>query len=179
MNRLIVLLVMLVGMGVNSLSAQNIKLPKVDKSPADIAVYPNSNNPAIKVIYSRPMMNGREVFGNLVKYGKVWRTGANEATMVIFYQDVMWGETEVAAGEYAIFSVPGEETWQVMLNSDAHQWGAYQMDKSLTVATVEVPAEAMEDPVEAMAITMKEVGDKVHLIIAWENTMVQVPISME
>lgn len=181
MNRLVFCICM-ISFGLLSttqVAAQDIKFPGVDKSPADIASYPGPRDPAIQVVYSRPMLKGREMLGKKIAYGKVWRTGANEATMITFFQDVKWGETEVAAGTYALFSIPGEDTWQVMLNKDAHQWGAYNRENDQNVATVEVPAEKSDATIEAMAIAFKEVGDKVHLAIGWENTIVQVPIEVK
>ena len=65
--------------------------------------------PKIKVLYGRPKKNGREIFGNVIPYGKIWRVGANEATEVIFYNDVVFGETEVKAGTYVLYAIPDQD----------------------------------------------------------------------
>src|SRR4028118_528981 len=112
------------------------KLPAVDKSPMDMAYYPN-NYPVLKiqdkaseplvarVIYSRPLKNNRNVFGELVEYNKVWRLGANEATEVEFFRDVKIGGKKVPKGRYTIFAVVNPDQWTVILNKDTDVWGAF------------------------------------------------------
>jgi hypothetical protein len=160
--------------------AQDMKFPGLDASPADIALYSSQGDSKVKVVYSRPQKKGRAVFGGeLVPYGKVWRTGANEATTITFHQDVMFGDNYVPAGTYALFTQPGEDVWQVMLNGQANQWGAYNMDPAKTVATTQGLVSELDEVVEAFAITYKEVEGGVHLVMAWDQTMVEVPIMME
>ncbi|MFD0860675.1 DUF2911 domain-containing protein [Sungkyunkwania multivorans] len=162
----------------NEITAQ--KFSGLDKSPADIVYFRTSRNaaPAVKVIYSRPQLKGRKVGSDLATYGKVWRTGANEATEVTFYQDVKFGGETVKAGTYSLFTVPGEKSWKVILNSDLHQWGAYQHDPSNDVVTVTVPAGTDNDSIEAFAIAFKKVSDGAHMVLGWDKTRVAIPISM-
>ncbi|HMD60314.1 MAG TPA: DUF2911 domain-containing protein, partial [Opitutaceae bacterium] len=82
----------------------------------------------IEVVYSRPSMRGREVFGGLVPYGEVWRTGANNATRISFSTPVKLEGTPVAAGTYELFTIPGKDEWTVILQKAAKQWGAYAYD---------------------------------------------------
>jgi hypothetical protein len=93
------------------------KFRKADQSPMDMAYFPDhfahdrkeGEKAIVRVTYSRPLKNGREVFGKLVPYGKVWRTGANEATEIKFYQDVEFGGKKVKAGSYSLFTIPGKK----------------------------------------------------------------------
>jgi hypothetical protein len=154
------------------------KMPGLDKSPHDIAYFRVDQQAAIKVLYGRPQKSGRDIFGKLVPYGKIWRTGANESTEVTFYQDVVFGGETVEAGTYSLFSIPGEETWTIILNSGLDAWGAYQYDAAKDVARTEVEAQATDGTVEAFTITFQEVEGGAHMIIAWDNTKVEVPIEI-
>ena len=100
----------------------------VDDIPHDISYYRESKitPPLAKVLYGRPQKNDGEVFGNLVPYNKLWRTGANEATEVKFYKDVEFGNCKVKAGTYVLVTIPGEDDWLVILNSQTDVWGSFQ-----------------------------------------------------
>ena len=97
----------------------------VDKSPLDVAYLPDNfahgrkgdQKAIIKVLYSRPAKKDREVFGNLVDYNAVWRTGANEATEIKLYQDVSFGDNKIPAGTYSLFSIPTANDWTIIFNS--------------------------------------------------------------
>src|SRR5215471_4034683 len=84
----------------------------------------------IEIVYSRPSMKGREIFGGLEAYGKVWRTGANTATKITFSTPVKFGRHDVPAGSYALYSIPGADQWTVILNKVTGQWGAYTYAES-------------------------------------------------
>lgn len=148
------------------------KVPKMDKSPADISYMRAGGETVAKVVYGRPQMNDREIFGKLVKYDKVWRTGANEATEIQFFQDVKLGGKMVEAGTYTLFTIPGESEWQIILNSDLNQWGAYRHKKENDVYTVSVPSGSTDETIESMAIFF----DKDNLYIGWANTLVSVSV---
>ncbi len=154
------------------------KFPNVDKSPHDIALFRAEDESLIKVVYGRPMKNDRDIFGALVPYGKVWRTGANEATEVTFYKDATINGTSVPAGTYSLFTVPNEGKWEVIFNSDLNQWGAYNHDASKDVAKVEVDTQKTSATVEAFAITFNEAEGGADMILAWDDTMVAVPVKM-
>ncbi len=178
MNKRIVLLTLILSFFLAG-SAIAQKMPKMDKSPHDIAYYKADKMPMIKAVYARPQKNGREVFGGIVKYDKVWRTGANEATEVTFYKDVMFGGKTVKAGTYSLFTIPGEKEWTIILNSDLDLWGAYSYKESNDVARMTVPVGSTDSTVEAFSIAFYKPGDNVHMVLAWDNTKVEVPFSMK
>ena len=163
----------------------------LDKSPMDVAYYPQkatfrafaktdeeraAAQPVMRVLYSRPQMKGREVFGGLVKYGEMWRVGANESTEIDFFKDVKVNGTAVAAGRYTIYATPGEKQWEVVFNSSLDGWGAYAFDPENTVASITVDAEETEKEIEAFSIIFEEAEGGAHLVMGWENTVVRVPI---
>ncbi|GAB4416029.1 MAG: hypothetical protein OHK0039_25090 [Bacteroidia bacterium] len=152
------------------------KFPAVDKSPADIAYGRLDNEVVARVIYGRPMKNGREVFGKLVPYGKIWRAGANEATEVQFFRDVKVAGKDIKAGTYTLYLLPNENAWTLILNSDLHQWGAYRYQEENDVLRVEVPTQETKDLVEAFAITFDKAGNGLHLLIGWDRTFIEVPV---
>ncbi|MGB8193812.1 MAG: DUF2911 domain-containing protein [Chitinophagaceae bacterium] len=128
----------------------------------------------VSVTYGRPYKKGREIFGGLEKYGKVWRTGADEATEITFDKDVTFGGKPVKAGTYTLFTIPGEEKWGVILNSQLGQWGAYDYEKNKgkDVLQIEVPAKKLDNVVEQHTIRFE--GD--NMIIEWDKAQVAVPI---
>src|SRR5690606_40107685 len=123
-----------------SINTNAQKFASVDKSPLDITYYSVERTapPMIKVIYSRPQLNVREL-SKLAPVGKVWRTGANEATEIKFFQDMNFGGKPVKAGTYALFSIPGETEWTVILNSELDVWGNFSYKEANDVVRVNVP----------------------------------------
>ena len=154
------------------------KMPGLDASPHDIAYFKSDNQAVVKVLYGRPQKNGREIFGKLIPYDKVWRTGANETTEVKFYRDLKVGGESVKAGTYALYTIPGASTWSIILNSGLDTWGAYQHDTSKDVLTVEVPSGSTANTVEVFTIAFKEVENGCHMVLAWDDTQVEVPIEI-
>jgi hypothetical protein len=170
------------------------KLRGLDKSPMDMAYYPDNfahdrkfspkpewNDKALaRVTYSRPNKKDREVFGKLIPYGKMWRVGANEATEIKFFNDVTIQGKKVKAGTYSLYAVPNEIEWTVILNSDLDQWGEYSYKESMDVARFKAPVKKGEDVVENLTIQFKQANDKLSeaiMMIAWDKTMVELPIS--
>ncbi len=173
------------------LSAQ--KFPGLDKSPMDVSYYPHDFAhdrkfapdkiggadvaAVVRVIYSRPAKKEREVFGKLIPYGKVWRLGANEATEIKFYQDVIFGGKPVKAGSYALFAIPDQGEWTIVLNSELDHWGAYSYKESLDVLRVKALVKTTTDVVENLAIAFEKADAKAATMrIAWDKTMVEVPV---
>lgn len=185
--RFVLTFALLLVLGVGA-SAQ--EFPQLDKSPLDVAYYPTriafrnfadneaekKAEPVARVIYSRPQKNGRKIFGDLVKYGSVWRLGANEATEVEFFKDVNIGEHRVKAGRYTMYATIEQDKWEVVFSTDLDVWGAYSYNAGHNVVSISVPTEKTEAPVEAFAVMFKEVEGGAHMILAWDDTMVQVPI---
>ncbi|MEO1654130.1 MAG: DUF2911 domain-containing protein, partial [Bacteroidota bacterium] len=132
--------------------------------------------PMIRVTYSRPQKKGRKVFGELQKYGEVWRAGANENTEVMFFEDVKFGGETLKAGRYALFVLVGEKEWEIHLSNDLDRWGHYAFDPAKsTVAKMKVSTEKTPDTIEAFSITFKKVDNGAHMLMGWDDTMVRVP----
>ncbi|MEM1205183.1 MAG: DUF2911 domain-containing protein [Acidobacteriota bacterium] len=127
---------------------------------------------SVMIEYGRPEARDRDIFGALVPYGKMWRTGADEATTLTVSHDVTLDGHKLAAGTYALFTVPGEKEWQVVLNSEAKQWGAYKRDPAKDVVTFNVTP-ASGDHVEAMDFVIE--GSKVTL--RWAKTTVSFTVA--
>lgn len=161
---------------VYSTEATAQKFSGLDKSPMDIASYPASYKEAdksVRVIYSRPQLKGRSL-ADLAPEGKVWRTGANEATEVTFYKDATIGGKSIKAGTYSLFTIPGDDEWTVILNSNLNQWGAYSYDSDADVARVTAAASTDDEELEAFSIAFEDDGE---MVMGWGTTRVSLPIS--
>jgi hypothetical protein len=131
-----------------------------------------------EVNYSSPSMRGREIFGNLVPYGQPWRTGANKNTTISFDDNIVFGGTEVKAGEYALFTEPGKEKWTIYLYNNTENWGVpSNWEKDLIMAKVEAEPNKTEPALESFTISFGHFEkDSAHLILSWENASVHVPV---
>ncbi len=130
----------------------------------------------IEINYSCPGVKGRQIWGALVPYDSVWRTGANGATNISFSTDVMVGDTKVKKGKYALLTIPGRNSWTIIINSDADQFGAFSYKKSLDVARLTVTPQ-MADVKERMAFTIDPVSDSsATVILRWEKLQVSFPV---
>lgn len=166
-------------------SAAEIKFPVADPSPADIVYYPlnapkvkadDATKPIIKIIYSRPQKKGREIFGVLEQYGKVWRFGANESTEVRFFQKVTIGGKKIKAGTYSLFAIPNKDKWTIIVNSQTDRWGAFTYDQSKDLVRVEVPVKTLAKSIEYFSLTFTPKEKGANLIIGWDKTQVELPI---
>lgn len=133
----------------------------------------------VTVAYGQPSKRGRTLFGaegsgSLEPYGKVWRTGANEATEITFKKDGTFGGKPVKAGTYTLFSIPGDKEWTVILNSERKQWGAYNYDKikDKDVLSVTVPTKKYNNSAEKLSFNVKDNA----LDFQWDNTGFSVPM---
>ncbi len=127
----------------------------------------------VKIVYSQPGVKGRTIWGELVPYGKVWRTGANEASTIEVSRDTKAGGGMLRAGKYAIFSIPGETEWTIILNSVPDQWGAYKYDETKDALRFKVKPEKSAEFNERLKFEVKSdpTGEgKVSLY--WENLKV-------
>ena len=156
------------------------KFSGLDKSPMDAALFPPKGKTAktIKVIYSRPQLKGRSL-SELAKPGVVWRTGANESSEITFYTDVKFGDADVKAGSYSLFTIPGDGEWTVILNSKLNEWGAYSYDESADVARIKAKVTTDGKSLEEFSIAFKEVDGGAHMVMGWDKTRVAVPIMMD
>lgn len=135
------------------------------------------SNDQVSVTYGRPYKKDRAIFGSLVKYGEVWRTGADEATEITFKKDGTIGGQPVKAGTYTLFTIPGEKEWTIILNGKTGQWGAYDYEKNKgqDVLKVNVPSSTSSAAAEQLTITLPANA----LVIAWDKTQVSVPLGFK
>jgi hypothetical protein len=134
----------------------------------------------IQIQYSRPGAKGRTIFGELVPFGEVWRTGANAATKISFSTDAKLGGQAVPAGTYSLFTIPDKGEWTIILNKVADQFGAFSYDASQDLLRVKAPVVALPAPLESFTISVDELGTHTAMLtLAWEKTAVHVPIEID
>jgi len=151
---------------------------KMDKSPMDAAAFPTSykeSNKLIKIVYSRPQLKDRAV-SKLAPNGKVWRTGANEAAELTLYTDMKLGDTNVKAGTYTFYVIPGDTAWTAIISSDLNVWGSYFYNEANDVARSTVPVSS-GDSLEAFSIAFEEAEGGVHMHLGWGTTRIAVPFT--
>lgn len=159
----------------HSLNAQHFS--PLDNSPTDIAYLRTDNNkkPVVKVIYSRPIKSGEQVFGTQIPYDKLWRTGDNEATEVRFYSDVRFGDQLVKAGTYVMHSIPGEKEWTIILNRNTDTLGAFFYDQSKDVVRIKAPVRNGEQ-LDMFSIAFDKNFNNTYMVLGWDTTRVNIPI---
>lgn len=140
------------------------------KSPHDTLSVNNIN-----ITYGRPSLHGRIIFGELVKYGQVWRLGADEATTISFTNDIKFGGVSVPAGTYTLFALVNENEWTFIFNSVPGQWGAfaYEKNKEKDLVHITLPVHKSETPVEQLTFRFADDGS---LLIEWDLVKMIVPI---
>ena len=130
----------------------------------------------IRVDYSQPSMRGRKIYGGLVPYGQVWRTGANEATTFVPSANVTVGGTSVQKGGYTMFTLPSEATWKLIINKQTGQWGT-KYDQTQDLARIDMKTEKLSTPVEKFTISFDEHdGDGCAMRLDWASTRESVEI---
>lgn len=152
----------------------------LDASPMDTASFPSDykeSNKLAKITYSRPQLKDRSV-DDLVKEGEVWRTGANEAAELTFYKDVKLGDTEVKAGTYTFYVIPGEKEWTAIISKDLNVWGSYFYNKENDVARLNVPVSKNKESLEAFSIAFDKSDDGLAMHLGWGTVRVAVPFKM-
>lgn len=130
----------------------------------------------VKIVYSQPQKNGRDIFGQLVPYGAVWRTGANEATEMTVTTDIMINGQQLKAGTYSIFTIPNQNNWIVIINADLGLWGSYNYNPKRDVLRTEVPVQSQAETTEALTIGFDPRNNVADLYFKWDKTKVVVPI---
>lgn len=127
----------------------------------------------LKITYGQPHKNGREIFGKVVPFGEVWRTGANEATEITFTRDVIINSQIIKAGTYSLFTIPNRERWTIILNSDLGLWGSYNYVNKLDVVRFDVPVQTLTDVVyEPFTISISQKGERAEVSLLWDKTKV-------
>ena len=164
---------------------QTVLLSAQDK----VQIRPTSASPAasfeqevgsaiIKVAYSRPLVRGRQIFGALVPFDKLWRTGASDCTVVTTSEDISFGNNVLKAGSYSIFSIPSINEWTIIVNTDTTLHGETGYDEKKDVIRFKVPIEKSPSFYETFTIELNDINSKGEALlkILWENTMVKIPI---
>jgi hypothetical protein len=123
----------------------------------------------VKIIYSQPQKRGREIFGELVPYGHVWRTGANEATEITLTKDILVNGQMLKAGTYSIFTIPDVDKWTIIFNADVGLWGAYNYNLKADVIRIEAPVQLNNTFFEAFTMIFDQNNDVADLLIMWDN----------
>ena len=132
----------------------------------------------LKIVYSQPQKRGREIFGKVVPFGEVWRTGANEATEITVTQDITVYGTALKAGTYSLFSIPDKEKWTIIFNRELGQWGSYDYNSKMDVLRFEIPAKSIADNLvyEPFTIRIDQKTDSAEIFLLWDKTQVSFPI---
>lgn len=136
----------------------------------------------ILVSYNRPYKKSREIFGFLVPYGDVWRTGANEATTFETNKNLLFEGKTLKKGKYSLWTIPAEETWTIIFNSEYGQWGIgpdgeANRDPKLDVLSLNVHAVLSQREFEQFTISFEKVGEEAEMVLIWDKTLVAVPFS--
>lgn len=135
----------------------------------------DQNGLIIKVVYCQPAKKGRTIFGSLLPYGKVWRTGANAATLFETNRDVMVAGQMLKAGKYSLWTIPDQAEWTIIFNGQTGQWGT-QHDDAQDLLKVKVPAGALATDQETFNVNLTSTGEGAEMTLAWDVVQVKVPI---
>jgi len=131
----------------------------------------------LKITYSQPHKRERIIFGALVPYGQVWRTGANEATEITVTKDILINHQPLKAGSYSLFTIPDKDSWTIILNSELGLWGSYNYNSKLDVLRFDAPVQLMQGAVyEPFTIMVDQKNDKAEIVLAWDTVQVRIPI---
>ena len=159
----------------------------VDISPMDMSYFPvdypklkmangNISLPVMRVIYSRPHLQGRKLFPDILKYDEPWRLGANESTEIQFYKDVTIQNKLIKAGRYILYCIPGHEKWNIVLNSKIDSWGLEQ-DTSKDVQHFAVTVTHHNRALEYLTIVFEKTNGGANLIMGWDEELAKLPIN--
>lgn len=160
--------------GVN---AQEIKMPAA--SPTSKLTQQFSTT-SISVDYSRPSVKGRKIFGEMIPFGKLWRTGANGNTKITFEEDVFFQGQKVPAGTYSLYTMPGANSWTVILNKGLENWGLTGYDQKEDVARVTITPIKLNESVETLTIDINDITNtSATMNLSWENTKIPVQITAD
>ncbi|NNK88500.1 MAG: DUF2911 domain-containing protein [Flavobacteriaceae bacterium] len=176
----IILLLILVALGILVHLYFNTETFKPRLSPKDTVEF-KLNDLKLEVFYNRPSKRERLIFGGLVPFNQVWRTGANEATTFETNQELKINGDILPAGLYTLWTIPGEEQWTVIFNSKQYPWGVDEAMKPMRepdydVLEVQVPALVLDTVVEQFTIAFDNSTDNLSLTMAWDKTKIAVPL---
>ena len=155
--------------------------PDSERRKSPIAIAKTLHQPTdtyVKIVYGQPYKRDRMIFGNVVPYEQVWRTGANEATEITTTKDINFGGKKLEAGTYALFSIPHQsDEWTIILNDSLGQWGAFDYDEANDVMRVDVPSMQQQKSTEAFTIQFSDIEQNyTNIEMRWDTTIVKIPI---
>ena len=178
MRKIIVIIAIVLAMVAATL--MGLRMYTKSFSPEGVATY-DTENIDIEVTYGRPYRKDRVIFGGLVPYDEVWRTGANEPTTFTTSIDLTVGGKKLTKGTYSLFTIPGRESWQIIFNEAVPGWGVgltgeAARDAENDALTVEVPSIESKNIIEQFTISFEEVHDEIDMVLMWDKTLVVVPL---
>ena len=147
---------------------------KLRPSPLAIAAVRYQDH-YVKITYSQPQKKNRGIFGELVPYGKIWRTGANEATEITTLKDILVNNILLKAGTYSLFTIPEKDKWTIVINTDVGMWGAYNYNPKKDLWRFEVPSQTTDRIYDAFTISFDQRNELADLLIMWDNVKVSIP----
>lgn len=160
-----------------SIATAQLKLPVLSPTSTISQEFATSK---IEITYSRPSMKGRVIFGDLVPFNQVWRTGANAATKVTFGEEVVIGGTTVKPGSYSLYTVPGTSEWEVIINTNTGSWGTNGYDTKDDVVRFKIKPTTLTAPVETFTIGVGNITYNTCTIdLAWDRTHVSIPVKAD
>ncbi len=172
------LVVILLAAILYTLSSTGQRFKKLDEAPHDISYYraTKATSPLVKVLYGRPSITkSSTIFGKEIPFNQLWRTGANEATEIKLYKDVMFGDKLVNAGTYALYTIPNKNQWEIILSSNTDVLGAYQYDTVFDVARILVPVQKSQQHIKTFSIYFEKIGNQsISMILAWGTTRTKI-----
>jgi len=161
----------------NSSTSEDFTMPVA--SPK-VTIKQQFSTSSIELEYSRPSAKGRKIFGDMVPFGRPWRTGANAVTKITFGEEVSFGGQKVKPGTYALYTIPQNESWIVILNSNYKSSGLNDIKPEEDVAKVEVKATSLSQPIETFTIELNDItSTRAFLNIMWQHTKVAIPIQAD
>jgi hypothetical protein len=146
-------------------------------SPPAQAKWDLGGGKSVTIDYSSPRTKGRKIYGELVPFGQVWRTGANEATTLVTTADLMIGGTAVPAGSYTIFTVPNKDKWALVISKKTGEWGTDYPGQANDLARVDMKVSALPSAMDNFTITLEKAGAGANLNIDWDTTRASVMVS--
>lgn len=165
------------------------KPTELDKSPMDMSYWPDNypilrmsgkakDQPVARLIYSRPLKNGRNIFGGVIKYNELWRLGANESTELELFKNVRIAGKLLPAGRYTMYCIPGENKWTIIINRDNYCWGSFTYDSRKDVLRTDIEVSRNNEVVEAFTMYFDDARNGTNLIILWDNLKAVMPITL-
>jgi len=174
---------------INLVAVGQQKPTELDKSPMDMSYWPDNypllkmsgkakDQPIARIIYGRPVKNGRTIFGGIIKYNELWRLGANEATELEIFTPVKIANKIIPKGRYTLFCVPSENRWTIIVSKDNFCWGSFTYDTRKDVVRADIKPETTNEIVETFTIYFNENAGKANLVMLWDNQRAELPMTL-